>query len=104
MERRIVTVTIPHAVLQYVNIDPKKTTFEDTEKALLAFGDVTLTQEQQQILESSAKETMEAALNSAELLAKADQAARTVAHDLFQPLIAAVSGRFVVTVALEEAA
>lgn len=104
MERRIVTVTIPHAVLQYVNIDPEKTTFEDTEKALLAFGDVTLTQEQQQILESSAKETMEGALTSAELLAKADQAACAVAHDLFQPLIAAVSSRFAVVVALEKAA
>ncbi len=104
MDRRTVTVTIPRAVLQYVNIDPEKTTFEDTEKALLAFGDVTLTQEQQQILESSAKETMEGALNSAELLAKADQAACTVAHDLFQPLIAAVSDRFTVIVALEGAA
>ncbi len=104
MERRIVTVTIPHAVLQYVNINPEKTTFEDTEKALLAFGDVTLTQEQQQILESSAKETMEGALNSAELLAKADQAACTVAHDLFQPLITAVSSQFAVVVALEKAA
>ena len=72
-------------------------------KALLAFGDVTLTQEQQQILERSAKETMKGALNSAELLAKADQAACTVAQDLFQPLIAAISGRFTVVVAFEEA-
>lgn len=45
-ENRTVTVEIPHAVLRYVNIDIDKIEFEKTDKAILGFGDIKLTQEQ----------------------------------------------------------
>ncbi|WP_321973688.1 hypothetical protein [Paratractidigestivibacter sp.] len=39
------TVTIPHATQQYVNPDYGSMQFEDTQKGLLAFGDLALAAE-----------------------------------------------------------
>jgi hypothetical protein len=56
--QQTVTVTIPAAMLKYVNIDTAATTFEETEHALLAFGDIKLSQEQQQELNVSIETAM----------------------------------------------
>ncbi|MEG1925118.1 MAG: DUF4230 domain-containing protein [Ruthenibacterium sp.] len=95
---KIVTVTIPHTVLQYVNIDSSKTTFEDTEHSLLGFGDVKLTQEQQQELDNSVTDAMKAELNTKELFDKANEIGTLKVREIFSPLVTAVAEDFIVKV------
>ena len=98
LEQRNITVTIPHAELRYVEIDPAKTTFEDTDRALFAFGDITLTSEQQQTLQSSVQETMREHLLEAEQLQQADHLAREKVFELLNPVIRAISEEFTLLV------
>lgn len=98
LANKSVTVTIPRAKLAYINIDPEKTTFEDTERAFLAFGDIELTSEQHNLLETSVKETMESHLNTKALFDNADRLAKSKVFDLIAPAIAAVSGDFKVEI------
>lgn len=96
LEAKKVTVYIPHAVLQYVNLDLENVEFEDTEKGLLAFGDLSLTTEQVNEIEQSVKVAMSTELNTKELFAKADEFAKMSTWQMFQPLVTAVSPEFVV--------
>ncbi|MEG0910498.1 MAG: DUF4230 domain-containing protein [Ruthenibacterium sp.] len=98
LDKKTVTVTIPHTVLQYVNVDSSKTTFEDTEHSLLGFGDVTLTQEQQQELNNSVTDAMHKELDTSELFQKADEIGTLKVREIFQPLITAVAEDFIVKV------
>ncbi len=93
-EAKTVTVKIPHTVLQYVNIDYDKVEFEKTDKGLLAFGDLSLTTEQQNELDKSIQSAMKEKLETKELLEKADEFATMKTWEIFQPLITAVSSEY----------
>ncbi len=67
-----VIVQIPHAALAYVDPDFSKTKFGDTEKALLAFGELKMTQEQENVVNKEIEEAMWIRLNTANRLAVAD--------------------------------
>ena len=86
-QARTVTMSIPHAQLQYITKDLEKTEFEDTQHAIFGFGDVKLTQEQQNLLEQSIEESMRAELESAECFADADEAALLEVYNVYAPLI-----------------
>ncbi len=98
---RTVTVRIPHASLQYVVPDMSATEFEDTEKGLLAFGDIKLTAEQQKELEVSVTESMRERLTQPDMFALADEYATLKTWEIFQPLISAVSPEYKVVVTFE---
>lgn len=93
-----VVVTIPHAALQYTIVDYDKITFDDTDKGLLAFGDITLTAEQQNELEKSVKSAMEERLLQDDILSKADEFAVMKTWEVFQPLVTAVSPEYKVEI------
>ena len=99
---RTVTVTIPHAVLQYVNTDVTKTEFEDTEKGFLAFGDIKLTAEETNELEKSVYHAMHERLDSEDLYNEADRFAVLKTWEVFQPLITAVSPEYKVEIIFEK--
>ena len=101
MDKKTVEVTIPHAVLQYVNPDLQGAKFEDTEKGLLAFGDLALTTEQQNEIEISVKNTMSQTLNNKEFFDQADEFAKLKTWQIFQPLVSAVSNEFIVEMEFE---
>lgn len=86
-----VTVKIPHTVLQYVNPELSRTEFEDTEKGLLAFGDIKLTAEETNQLEQSVYDAMRERLDSDDLYEEADRFAKLKTWEIFQPLVTAVS-------------
>ena len=86
-----VTILIPHAKLQYVNTNLDLTEFEDTEKGLLAFGDIKLTAEETKLLETTVYNSMEERLSEQELLDEADRFAKLKTWEIFQPLVTAVS-------------
>ncbi|MBR2802396.1 MAG: DUF4230 domain-containing protein [Erysipelotrichaceae bacterium] len=93
-ENKFVTISIPHTVLQYINSDLDKTEFEDTEKGLLAFGDLSLTTEQQNELALSVENSMREELTQPERFAQADEFALLKTWEIFQPLISAVSPQY----------
>lgn len=98
LDNKHITVTIPRAVLRYVEIDPEKTTFEDTDRAFLAFGDITLTSEQQQTLQASVQEKMREHLATQEQMDEADGLAREKVFELLNPVVQAISEEFTLLV------
>ncbi len=101
-ELQVVTVTIPHATLAYVEVDVEKTEFEDTNKAIFAFGEIKLTTEQQNLLEQSVGDAMREELSTDEMLEKADEHALSGTRELFEPLVQAVAPEYIVKVIMPE--
>jgi hypothetical protein len=97
-----VTVTIPHAALAYVTVDVEKTEYEDTKKALFAFGDIKLTNEQLNLLEQSIDEAMCVQLESTDMLAKADAHALSQVQKLFEPIVQSVAADYIVSITLQQ--
>lgn len=100
-DNKKVTVLIPHSTLQYTNIDYDKVEFEDTDKGLLAFGDLSLTTEQQNTLEQSIIKAMKEKLETDELYSKADEFAQMSVWNMFQPLVTAISPEYTLEVEFE---
>jgi len=93
-QARTVTMSIPHTQLQYITKDLERTEFEDTQHAILGFGDVKLTQEQQNLLEQSIEDAMRAELESDACFEDADAAALLVVYDVYQPLITRIDDTY----------
>lgn len=97
-DNKIVYISVPHSVLQYVILDPDKMQFEDTEKGLLSFGDLSMTTEQQNELEKAAKAAMNERLQEKDLFKKADEFAEMKCWSTFQPLVSAISAEYKVEI------
>jgi len=96
-----IAISIPHAALSYVTVDVEKTEFEETQKAIFAFGEIKLTNEQLNLLEQNIQSAMKEQLNSAEMLAKADSYAITQVQKLFEPIVRSVAPEYSVLVELQ---
>ena len=101
-DKKQVTILIPHACLQYVNPDLDKTEFEDTEKGLLAFGDIKMTTEDQNRLLQAVYDSMEERLQEEDLFRMADEFAQMSCWQMFQPLVTAISPEYTVEIAFDE--
>ncbi|NLI54120.1 MAG: DUF4230 domain-containing protein [Clostridiales bacterium] len=97
-DARLVTVSIPHAALSYVTVDVEKTEFEETKKALFAFGEIKLTNEQLNLLEQNIQDSMTEQLSGEEMLVKADAAALKQVRQLFSPIVRAVAEEYSVQI------
>lgn len=95
-----VTVVIPHAALTYVQADVEKTEYEETQKALFAFGEIKLTNEQMGLLQQNIEDAMRAELSKPEMLQKADAVAIEQVQKLFLPLVQSVASDYGVIVHL----
>ncbi|HWQ98620.1 MAG TPA: DUF4230 domain-containing protein [Clostridia bacterium] len=98
----LVTITIPHAALSYVTVDVEKTEFEETKKALFAFGEIKLTNEQLNLLEQNIQSAMQEQLESGDMLAKADVAALSQVLHLLDPVIKTLDPEVILNVAFAE--
>lgn len=98
----LVTIVIPHAALSYVTVDVEKTEFEETKKALFAFGEIKLTNEQQNILEQDIQTAMQEQLESSDMLAKADVAALSQVLHLLEPVVKTLDPGVILNVAFAE--
>lgn len=97
-ESHTVTVKVPHAEFHLVKIDHDKTIFADTEKGLLAFGDIKMTQEENNEIEKEATAKLEEKAKEPEPMKKADQYALYVLRDLFETSINSVTNSYKVKV------
>lgn len=93
-----ITIRIPHAVLSYVTVDVEKTEFEETKKALFAFGEIKLTNEQLGLLEQSIQDAITEQLSTEEMLTKADGYALTQVQKLFAPIVQSVAEDYTVVI------
>jgi len=97
-ELNLLTVRIPHSALSYVTVDVEKTEFEETKKAIFAFGDIKLTNEQLNLLEQDIQNTMKEQLGTSEMLAKADVQALSQVHKLFEPIVQSIAPEIAVSI------
>ncbi len=93
-EEKTVTLKIPHTTLTYLELRPEDMTFDDTEKGLLAFGDLKLTMEEQNAFERLAKQNMAKKLATQTLFTRADGFAQMKCWEIFQPLVDTVSKEY----------
>ncbi len=101
-EKKLVTIKIPHSNLQYINPDLDKTEFEDTEKGLLAFGDLKLKTEDQNRLLQAVYKSMEERLKEEDLFQMADEFAQMSSWQMFQPIVTAISPEYTVEIVFDE--
>lgn len=95
---KVVSVTIPHAALTYVNFDVTKTESGETKRAIFGFGQIKLTTEQMTMLESSIEQAMREKLGAPEALTAADERALILVRELLDPLVKTVASEFAVKV------
>ena len=93
-----VTIQIPHATLSYVTVDLDKTEYEETQKALFAFGEIKLTSEQTNILEQNIEDAMREQLTAQDMQEKADAHALSQVQALFEPIVQSVAPNYVVNI------
>ena len=98
----VVNVIIPHTVLAYVTVDVDKTEFAETKKALFAFGEIKLTNEQLNLLEQNIQDAMREKLITTDMYAKADVKALSQVQKLFEPIVQSVAPEIILTVGFAE--
>lgn len=89
-EEKTVTLKIPHAVQEEINIPEDKIQFGDTTGGLLAFGDLHMTPEQIAEVQAGARNKMEQKLEEDHVRDQADRFARLVVWELYSPIIKGV--------------
>lgn len=94
----VVRISIPHPALAYVTVDLEKTEYEETQKALFAFGEIKLTSEQTNLLEQSIEDAMRELLATEEMQQKADTHAVSQVRALFEPIVQSIAADYVVEI------
>ena len=97
-----VTVKVPHAVLAHVILDEGNTTFDDTDKGLLAFGDLALTEEQHNELTTTIKDQMTQELEKEDLMKMADDYGQKKVWQILNPLVETVDKNVMLEVEFED--
>lgn len=97
-ELKILTVRIPYAVLSPINILDDKTQFYNPEKGWAGPKDVKLTQEEHSKVMTEIKEKMKAQLIDKDILAKANEEAKSVVKELLTATVQSVDPEFTVVI------
>ncbi len=90
-EDKTITMRIPHAQLEPINIPEDQIQFGDTQKGLLAFGELKLTPEQIAEVQSGVRAKMEETLADEKVLENADRFAILTVWELYSPVIKSVA-------------
>ena len=88
---KIITLTIPHAKQEDINIPEDKIMFGDTTNGLLAFGDIKLTPEQNRDIQAEARQKMQEKLDTSNVLDNADRFAILSVWEMYSPIIKGVA-------------
>lgn len=86
-EKLTVVLTIPNAEMTTLDIPQDKMEIGDTQKGLLSFGELNMTDEQSKELMARAREDMTNKLNEGGFQERANKIAKMTVWELYQPLI-----------------
>lgn len=89
-EQNIVTIKIPHAKQEEINIPEDRIQFGDTTKGLLAFGEMKLSAEDTYKIQAGARENMQQKLDEWKVIENADKVAKAMVWELYTPIVKAV--------------
>lgn len=90
-EEKTITLKIPHAEQEEINIPEDRIQFSDPEKGLLAFGDIKATPEQIMKVQAGAREKMQEKLDADNVLETADRFAKLAVWEMYTPIIKGVA-------------
>ncbi len=93
-EEKMITLKIPHAVQEEINIPEDEIQFGDTTKGLLAFGDIKMTAEQATQIQAEARKKMQKKLDEDNVAAIADRFAKLSVWELYNPIIKGVAKEY----------
>ena len=93
-ENKTIKLYIPHVERNTINIPSDKIEFGDTEKGVLAFGDIKLTAEQVSMVETEARSKMESRLAEDKVEETAERFATMSVWEIYQPLVSSVSPEY----------
>lgn len=85
---------VPAPQLEPINIPSENIQVGEAQKEALAFGDIKLTPEQQNEVETAAKERMMQKLESENVIADATAAAEHSIWEIFQPMVSNLSSKY----------
>ena len=90
-EAMTVTIYIPHASLESINIPAEQIEFSDVERGVLAFGQLKITPEDEAKIQAEAQSRMEKQLLADRVSVDADRFARLAVWEIYQPMVTAVA-------------
>ena len=90
-EEKMITLKIPHAKQEEINIPEDKIQFSDPERGLLAFGDIKATPEQIMKVQAGARQKMQDKLDADNVLETADRFAKLAVWEMYSPIVKGVA-------------
>ena len=93
-EEKMITLKIPHAQQEEINIPEDEIQFGDTTKGLLAFGDIKMTAEQASQIQAEARKKMQKKLDEDNVAGIADRFAKLSVWELYNPIIKGVAKEY----------
>lgn len=96
------TIRIPHPELHATNFDPSKTEVGDSQNGWLAFGNITLTNEQHKEFETTALQKLNEVLMQSERFTEADRFAKLSAYETYQAVAKTISPAYRVVIDFQE--
>lgn len=97
-DSRTITIEIPHAKMDPIEIDPTKFTVDRVENGLLAFGDLKFTPAEFNSLETTCKSKLENELNTAANRQAADERAVEEMMKIYEPVVKTVDDAYSVDI------
>lgn len=101
-ETMTVTLHIPHAQMNPINIPSEEIEFGDVNRGVLSFGDMKVTPEAMAKVETEAKNKMLEKLEDSNAIEEADRFARLTVLELYQPVIKNVANTYSVEIEFAE--
>ena len=99
---RVLTVTVPHSTCKTVTVHVEQTEFSDVSRELFGWGDLTLTPEQQNLLQQDLQAHLEEKAGQPDALARADASAREALTELYRKALSPVEPSAVISIAFAE--
>ena len=86
-EAMTVHIKIPHAMQEEININEKDLEVGDVERGLLGIGEISMTPEESQKVQTEARNKMQEKLDEENVIAEADRFAKMSVWEIYQPII-----------------
>lgn len=100
-EAMTVHVKIPHAVQGEININENEIEVGDVDRGLLGIGEISMTPEENQKVQSEARNKMQETLDEEDVISEADRFAKMSVWEIYQPIIDKVTTGYSLKVEFE---